>query len=285
MPGAPVPPRAPISQFVDAEQYAVRWCLQPLGHSDVQIDRTRLGGWEIEAGPEQVAAFALHGSRDPRQSRRRLGPDKAAVPGRAHRDMRSAAIADFRYDFAIRRYRCGQGDAQSAFGIGPGRSRQRLAIDRDGADGQIAIEIDHQAGQRRLGGKIEYRDTSDRLGGGHHFDRQVDGIELQFRLLRVDRTARPLRLRRQRRQSLWRRRRSDQCDERDGKQRANEHVGLSSQGQCNSTMSRSMTSVKKGTPFCAMRRRLGQFKPWAAMAPSKVKRSWMTSPPSGAKTV
>jgi hypothetical protein len=48
----------------------------------------------VEARPEEVAAFALDGARDPWSPILGARPDEAAVPWRLLRDVRMAAIGD-----------------------------------------------------------------------------------------------------------------------------------------------------------------------------------------------
>lgn len=200
--GLPVPAGAPVGQRVDAQQHAVGRRLQPLGHGDVQRDDARLAHRIVEAGPEQVAAIALRRRREPGPPVGRLGPDHAGIPGRPHRDMRGAAIGDPGADLLSGAKGAGQGDDQLSFRIGPCGGLERLAVDRDRLDRQIAVEIDHQPRQRRLCSKVQHRNAVQFPCVRQNLERQVGAVEPHGPLLERANAARHHGLRGQRRLAL-----------------------------------------------------------------------------------
>ena len=262
----PVPCRAPIGERVDPEQHAVRRRLQALGHGDVERHEARLAGREIEARPEQVAPGALCGRAEPRRAARRLRPDDAGVPRCIDRDVRRAAIGQLGGDVSARRDHAWQRDDELALGIAPGRWRKRCAVDRYRIDRQVAVEIEHEPGERRLGGEAQRRDAAQRLGLGQHFEREVGGVEAELGLLGIDRPARFLRLCGQRRLALGRQggggQREAARQERDTNR---DHAGLSS------TEKSVIVRRSDGRPSCSIVVTRGKRTPCAFTLPAKLK--------------
>ncbi|MCY1170823.1 hypothetical protein D9M73_109130 [compost metagenome] len=192
----PVPHRPPVGQRIHPEQLAIGGGLQPLGHGDMQRGDARFARREIEARPEQIAAIAFGSGGEPRRAAGRGRPHHAAVPRGLDRDMWLPAISDARGDMAAFGDALRQRDDEPPFRVAPRGGRERRAIDGNGIDRQIAVEVDREAVERGLGGEAERRHAAQRLGLGQHLERQVGGIETQFRLVGIDHTARPRGLRR-----------------------------------------------------------------------------------------
>ncbi|MNT25923.1 hypothetical protein D3C72_1614680 [compost metagenome] len=146
----------------------------------MQVHPVRLALGVVNAGPEQVAALALHRAGDPWLAVRRLGPDEAAVPGRALGLMRAAGIGDADRGRLAGGQGAGQGDGQAALWIAP--ADDRLAVHGDGGDGEQRVQLDHDSASRGRGGEVENSDALDRLGLGQQFERQVGLVETQGQL-------------------------------------------------------------------------------------------------------
>ena len=78
----------PSRELVDAEQPAVGRRGEAFGHDDMLGDSSDLDHAVVEAGPEEVAAFAFDRGGDPRLAVLAYGPDEAAIPRRALGDVR-----------------------------------------------------------------------------------------------------------------------------------------------------------------------------------------------------
>jgi hypothetical protein len=153
-------PGAPAVLLVHAHGDAVAGRDQRRRHRDVLVDQLGLAGRVVDAGPEQVAAFALHGAGDPGLAVGRLRPDEAAVPGRALGHVRLAVVLHPHRHLLARFERLRQLDRQLAVRIAPAGGGQRLAVDLDGVDRQVAVQVELDAAQRRAGAEGE-RDVAD----------------------------------------------------------------------------------------------------------------------------
>jgi hypothetical protein len=167
----------------DALEHPVGRCGQPRRNGDSDVHHRRLAERMIDARPEEVAAFALHGGGDPWLAACRRCPDEAAVPRRTHRHARRAAVVDLDGEAAALRDRAGERDRKPPLGICPAAHLERSSVDRDGGYRQVAVEIDHDPSDGTSGGEAVRGDAGDLLAIRKDFDGEVGAVELQRRLL------------------------------------------------------------------------------------------------------
>jgi hypothetical protein len=78
-----------------------------------------------------------------------------------------------------------QVDRQAALGIAPARRRQRLAVDLDGVDRQVAVEVEVDALERRPGAEGQQGIAADAAAGGFHAQLQVGFVEVEGQLVGI----------------------------------------------------------------------------------------------------
>lgn len=180
---------APAVLLVHAERDAVAGHHQRRRHADVQVDQFRLALRMVDAGPEQVAAFALDGGGDPRLAVLGLTPHEGAIPRRVRGHVRHAVVADAHGGAGAGRQRRRQGQVEAAVRVADRRRRQLHAVHAGVVDRQVAVELDRDAGQRRAGQEGQRGVAADAAAGGIDAQRQVGALECDGQLFRRARAA------------------------------------------------------------------------------------------------
>ncbi len=154
---------APAVLLLDADRHAAGRGRQRGGHGDVEVDQRR-----VRRSGSRCTARTGRSRRPARRWRsraRRSGwsSRRSRRPTAPFGLVRLAGVADLDHGLGSGRDRRGRGDGQAAFRIGPGRGGQGLAVDDQGADREVLVEVQDDAGQGALGRQGQGGVALDRL--------------------------------------------------------------------------------------------------------------------------